>query len=70
METSSSVVTVRSTGLRGMSEDGKWMVQTRQGGGYMILKQVEGCWARVAETEFYSNACLKMDLMCAAEAVS
>lgn len=54
----------KRTGLEGISIDGNGLVQTKQGGGYMILtrrEDVYGPWVRVAESRHYVDACILLD---------
>lgn len=52
---------MKTTGLRGISEDGGAMVQTKQGGGYMLLARGRDRWVRVAESRYYADACALLD---------
>ena len=54
----------KRTGLEGISADGNGIVQTKRGGGYMILVRGAGeygGWGSVAETRYYVDACIALD---------
>ena len=53
--------------LSGISPKGNIIVQTRQGGGYMLLQRRDqyAGWIRVGETEFYATACRELDVFVA-----
>ena len=54
----------KKTGLEGISDDGNAMIQTKQGGGYMLLsrRESEGSWVRIAEViGTYVDGCYLLD---------
>ena len=45
--------------VSGISALGNFMVQSRRGGGYMVMRRVEayGGWSEVAQSSTYGHAC-------------
>lgn len=55
--------TTTKTGLEGISDDGNTTVQSKKGGGYILLQRTHYSepWECVAEARWYGDACSMVD---------
>lgn len=60
MQTAQPSWTPFTCGLSGISPKGNFFVQSRRGGGFMLLRR--GAQKPVVETTYYTDACAALDI--------